>query len=234
VHARFSCPRSLALRLKIPPSRQAHLETPPKPAMLHHPHIKRTSPKPRKYHRRTSSDRLDEATARDLATWTCLENRRCFYQGFRDGIGEHNVSSVPVSPHFLHCGAVPFTSTSNSFRFFLGWSNSHLYNIHSNNLVNSISLKMHTSTSLIALSLLSLSSALPQRNRNGGGRGGNRQQQASAQQQAAQVPQGLSQAQDGSVIMDDTVMVKYVLHSPTTIITIPTTFPCTSRIHEKD
>ncbi|EAT91966.2 hypothetical protein HBI56_008580 [Parastagonospora nodorum] len=63
---------------------------------------------------------------------------------------------------------------------------------------------MHASTSIIALSLLSLSSALPQRNRNGNGGG---QQRATAQQKAAQVPQGLSQAQDGSVIMDDTVMI---------------------------
>lgn len=56
-------------------------------------------------------------------------------------------------------------------------------------------------------SLLVVTSALPQRNRNGGGRGGGRQQ--TAQQQAAQVPQGISQAQDGSMILDDTVMVKY-------------------------
>jgi hypothetical protein len=72
-------------------------------------------------------------------------------------------------------------------------------------------------TSIIALStLLTLSTALPQRNRNGGGRGGNgrTQQQATAQQQAAQVPQGLSQAQDGSIIMDDTVLVKYVQSQP--------------------
>ena len=57
---------------------------------------------------------------------------------------------------------------------------------------------------LIALSLLGLTSALPQRNRGGGG--GNRQQ-ATAFQQAAQVPQGISQATDGSMILDDTVMV---------------------------
>jgi hypothetical protein len=64
-------------------------------------------------------------------------------------------------------------------------------------------------TKIIALSsLLALSTALPQRNKNGGGRGGGRAQQATAQQQAAQVPQGLSQATDGSIIMDDTVMVK--------------------------
>ncbi|KAF1916662.1 hypothetical protein BDU57DRAFT_556842 [Ampelomyces quisqualis] len=46
---------------------------------------------------------------------------------------------------------------------------------------------------------------MPQRNRNGNG--GGRGQQGTAQQKAAQVPQGLSQAQDGGVIMDDTVMV---------------------------
>jgi hypothetical protein len=66
-------------------------------------------------------------------------------------------------------------------------------------------------TKIIALStLLTLSVAMPQRNRNGGGRagGGRTQQQATAQQKAAQVPQGLSQATDGSIIMDDTVMVK--------------------------
>lgn len=69
---------------------------------------------------------------------------------------------------------------------------------------------MHASSSILALSLLSLSAALPQRNRNGNG---GSQQRATAQQKAAQVPQGLSQAQDGSVIMDDTVMVKYVCFS---------------------
>jgi hypothetical protein len=56
---------------------------------------------------------------------------------------------------------------------------------------------------LITLSLLSLTSALPQRNRGGNGRG----QQATAQQKAAQVPQGISTATDGSMILDDTVMV---------------------------
>ncbi|KAF2848525.1 hypothetical protein T440DRAFT_167282 [Plenodomus tracheiphilus IPT5] len=62
-------------------------------------------------------------------------------------------------------------------------------------------------------SLLALTSALPQRNRGGrqgGGRQGGgqtQQQQATAFQQAAQVPQGVSQAQDGSTILDDTVMV---------------------------
>jgi hypothetical protein len=58
---------------------------------------------------------------------------------------------------------------------------------------------------VIALSLLGLTAALPQRNR-GNGRGGNRQQ-ATAFQQAAQIPQGVSRATDGSMILDDTVMV---------------------------
>ena len=56
---------------------------------------------------------------------------------------------------------------------------------------------------LITLSLLSLTSALPQRNRGGNGNG----QQATAFQKAAQVPQGISTATDGSMILDDTVMV---------------------------
>lgn len=58
------------------------------------------------------------------------------------------------------------------------------------------------------LSLLSLSvlaAAAPQRNRGGGGGGG--RQRATAQQQAAQVPQGISQATDGGMILDDTVNV---------------------------
>jgi hypothetical protein len=73
------------------------------------------------------------------------------------------------------------------------------------------------STILALSSLLALSSAHPQRNRNGSGQtngngrtGGGRtqqQQQATAQQQAARIPQGLSLAQDGSTILDDTVMV---------------------------
>lgn len=51
----------------------------------------------------------------------------------------------------------------------------------------------------IALSLFTLASALPARNGNG--------QQLTAQQQAAKVPQGISTATDGSMILDDTVMV---------------------------
>ncbi|KAL6704662.1 hypothetical protein ACN47E_007944 [Coniothyrium glycines] len=53
---------------------------------------------------------------------------------------------------------------------------------------------------LVTCALLTLGSGLPQRNRGG-------RQRATAQQQAAQVPQGISQAQDGSTILDDTVMV---------------------------
>jgi hypothetical protein len=60
---------------------------------------------------------------------------------------------------------------------------------------------------LVSLSLLALAAAAPapapQRNRGG-------QQRATAQQQAARIPMGISQAQDGSTILDDMVMVKYV------------------------
>ncbi|KAF2186525.1 hypothetical protein K469DRAFT_686919 [Zopfia rhizophila CBS 207.26] len=55
------------------------------------------------------------------------------------------------------------------------------------------------------LSLLAVTTAFPQRrggNRNGGGG-----QRTTAQQQAAQIPQGVSQAADGSTILDDTVNV---------------------------
>jgi hypothetical protein len=70
---------------------------------------------------------------------------------------------------------------------------------------------MHASI-LVLSSLLSLSTAYPQRNRNGAA--GGRAKQATAQQKAAQVPQGLTQATDGSIIMDDTVMVKYAFPPP--------------------
>lgn len=66
---------------------------------------------------------------------------------------------------------------------------------------------------IVALSLLALASAAPapapapQRNRGGNGR----QRQQTAFQQAQQVPMGISQAQDGSTILDDMTMVKYVL-----------------------
>ena len=66
---------------------------------------------------------------------------------------------------------------------------------------------------IIAFSaLLALTAALPQRNR--GGRKQQAAQQQTAQQQAAQIPQGISQAQDGSTILDDTVMVKYISPTP--------------------
>lgn len=61
---------------------------------------------------------------------------------------------------------------------------------------------------ILLSSLLTLSSALPQRNRNGNTRNQNSgAQQATAFQQAAQIPQGISLATDGSTILDDTVMV---------------------------
>lgn len=49
------------------------------------------------------------------------------------------------------------------------------------------------------VSLAALAAAAPQR----GGR-----QRATAQQQAARIPQGISTATDGSMILDDTVNVK--------------------------
>ena len=57
---------------------------------------------------------------------------------------------------------------------------------------------------LVYLSLLGLAAAAPapQRNRGGG------QQKQTAQQQAMQIPMGITQAQDGSMILDDMVMVK--------------------------
>jgi hypothetical protein len=54
--------------------------------------------------------------------------------------------------------------------------------------------------------LLTLTTALPQRNR-GGNSGGNRAKAQTAFQQAQQIPQGISTATDGSMILDDTVMV---------------------------
>ncbi|KAF2014055.1 hypothetical protein BU24DRAFT_349940 [Aaosphaeria arxii CBS 175.79] len=64
--------------------------------------------------------------------------------------------------------------------------------------------------SVLAFAVLAVAAPAPQRNRggnrNGGGNGGG-QQRATAQQQAAQVPGGISQAQDGSTIVDDTVNI---------------------------
>jgi hypothetical protein len=56
--------------------------------------------------------------------------------------------------------------------------------------------------SFALLSLVALATAYPQR--------GNKAKatQATAQQQAAQIPQGISTATDGSMILDDTAMVK--------------------------
>lgn len=56
----------------------------------------------------------------------------------------------------------------------------------------------------VVLSFLSLTDAAPQNRGKGNGRG-NRQ---TAQQQAARVPQGISRATDGSMILDMTANVK--------------------------
>ncbi|KAH6639587.1 hypothetical protein C7974DRAFT_134900 [Boeremia exigua] len=56
---------------------------------------------------------------------------------------------------------------------------------------------------LVYLSLLGLAAAAPSPQRNRGGQ----QQKQTAQQQAAKVPMGITQAQDGSMILDDMVMV---------------------------
>lgn len=58
---------------------------------------------------------------------------------------------------------------------------------------------------LVYLSLLGLAAAAPSPQRNRGG-----QQRQTAQQQAMRIPMGITQAQDGSMILDDMVMVKYV------------------------
>jgi hypothetical protein len=58
---------------------------------------------------------------------------------------------------------------------------------------------------IAALSLLALAAAAPAPQRN---RGGNGRQKQTAFQQAAKVPMGISQAQDGSVILDDMTTVK--------------------------
>jgi hypothetical protein len=67
------------------------------------------------------------------------------------------------------------------------------------------------SAALVALSLFSLTNA--QRRNRGGRRGGNnggatQTQQLTAQEQAAQVPDGISEATDGSTILDTTQTVK--------------------------
>ncbi|KAF1936099.1 hypothetical protein EJ02DRAFT_459818 [Clathrospora elynae] len=69
---------------------------------------------------------------------------------------------------------------------------------------------MYKAIALTTLLTLSSAIALPQRNRGGnsntGGAGGGKKQ-ATAFQQAAQVPQGVTQATDGSTILDNTVMI---------------------------
>jgi hypothetical protein len=79
---------------------------------------------------------------------------------------------------------------------------------------------------LLLSTLLTLTTALPQRSRKGSGNGRTQQQQLTAQQQAARVPQGITTAQDGSTILDDTVTVKYV--SPYFPPTVLPSFPSLS------
>jgi hypothetical protein len=157
-------------------------------------------------------------------------------------LGGYRSCTVSISALLLHpllnsCGAVSLSIHFNSI--LRGWSiyPFHIHNFKNNPLPTLKSkraiVKMHTS--ILALStLLTLSSAFPQRNRNGNGAtrgGGGRQQQATAQQQAAQVPQGLSQATDGSVIMDDTVMVKYALTPPNSYPQSPPTIATSTNLH---
>ena len=69
---------------------------------------------------------------------------------------------------------------------------------------------MMTIRSLLVLLLVnSTVHALPQqRNRNGNGNGNTQAQ--TPQQQAAAIPQGISEATDGSTILDTTATVKWV------------------------
>lgn len=53
--------------------------------------------------------------------------------------------------------------------------------------------------------------AVPQNRKGGNRKGGQTQQAQTLQQQAAQIPQGVSQATDGSTILDMTATVKYVV-----------------------
>lgn len=57
--------------------------------------------------------------------------------------------------------------------------------------------------------------ALPQNQRKKGKGKGKNTAAATPQQQAAQIPQGVSQATDGSTILDMTARVKYVVPYPT-------------------
>lgn len=59
---------------------------------------------------------------------------------------------------------------------------------------------------LAIFSFLALASAAPSPQRNRGGNGGG-QQRATPQQKAAQIPMGITKAEDGSMILDDMVMV---------------------------
>ena len=70
---------------------------------------------------------------------------------------------------------------------------------------------MLTIRSFLLLGLLwAAADAAPQsRNRKAGGR-----TRQTAQQQAAQIPQGISQATDGSTILDMTANIKYVSLGP--------------------
>lgn len=61
----------------------------------------------------------------------------------------------------------------------------------------------------VVLSMLSLAHGAPQNRKGSGNRGGNgRTNTQTSQQKAAQVPQGISQAADGSMILDMTANVK--------------------------
>lgn len=77
-----------------------------------------------------------------------------------------------------------------------------LISIISTTFVRDFFLKMYK---LVYLSLLGLAVAAPAPQRNRGG-----QQKQTAFQQAMKIPMGISQAQDGGMILDDMVMVKYV------------------------
>ena len=59
---------------------------------------------------------------------------------------------------------------------------------------------------LLSLSVLAGVHAAPKKGNNGGGGG---KASLTPQQQAAQVPQGISTATDGSTILDTTATVKY-------------------------
>lgn len=66
---------------------------------------------------------------------------------------------------------------------------------------------MLTIRTLLALGLLAAAEALPGPQLNARAKGG-KQKAQTAFQQAAQIPQGISKATDGSTIMDATVQIK--------------------------